>query len=163
MENIKEYILSVLHDLNISYESLSHAPIMTVAEGTEIAKSLGVISCKNLFLVNKQKEYFLYLLPGNKQLSAKSLAEQINSSHLSFASREEMEQLLSTSPGAVSILCLINDKKNKVRLLIDEDIMHMDYISCHPCVNTCSLRLKMVDIINLLLPAIRHSEYKIVY
>ena len=67
MENIKEYILSVLHDLNISYESLSHAPIMTVAEGTEIAKSLGVISCKNLFLVNKQKEYFLYLLPGNKR------------------------------------------------------------------------------------------------
>lgn len=162
MENIKEYICSVLHSLGINYESVLHSPIMTVAEGKDIAKSLGVTSCKNLFLVNKQKEYFLYLLPGDKKLCAKSLAEQIGSSHLSFASREEMERLLYTSPGAVSILGLIYDKENRVQLLIDEDIMHMDYISCHPCINTCSLRLRLTDIINLLLPAIGHTNYKII-
>ncbi len=160
---MKEYICSVLQDLGISYESMSHAPIMTVAEGTEIASSLGVISCKNLFLVNKQKEYFLYLLPGDKKLSAKSLAKQIGSSHLSFASREEMEQLLSTSPGAVSILGLINDREKKVRLLIDEDVMNMDYISCHPCVNTSSLRLRLTDILNILLPSIGHQTYQVIY
>lgn len=159
----KEYICGVLKSLGISYESLSHAPIMTVAEGTGIAEELGVTPCKNLFLVNKQIEYFLYLLPGNKKLSAKLLAEQIGTSHLSFASREEMEQLLLTSPGAVSVLGLINDKENKVQLLIDVDVMHMDYISCHPCVNTCSLRLKTIDILKILLPAISHDNCKIVY
>lgn len=163
MENIKEYIFNVLHSLGISYESVSHSPIMTVAEGKDIAKSLGVTSCKNLFLVNKQKEYFLYLLPGDKKLCAKSLAEQIGSSHLSFASREEMERLLRTSPGAVSILGLINDKENRVQLLIDEDVMHMDYISCHPCINTCSLRIKMADITNIFLPEISHHKYKVIH
>ena len=158
----KEYICGVLKKIGISYEILSHAPIMTVAEGTEIAKELAVTPCKNLFLVNKQKEYFLYLLPGNKKLSAKLLAEQVDSSYLSFASREEMEQLLLTSPGAVSILGLINDKENKVQLLIDVDVMHMDYISCHPCVNTCSLRLRVGEILNLLLPKICHANYKII-
>lgn len=91
------------------------------------------------------------------------LAEQVDSSHLSFASREEMEQLLLTSPGAVSILGLINDKENKVQLLIDVDVMHMDYISCHPCVITCSLRLRVGDILNLLLPKICHANYKIIW
>ena len=113
--------------------------------------------------MNKQKEYFLYLLPGNKKLSAKLLAEQICTSHLSFVSREEMEQLLLTSPGAVSILGLINDKENKVQLLIDVDVMHMDYIRCHPYVITCSLRLRVGDILNLLLPKICHANYKIIW
>lgn len=161
--NKKEYICVVLKKIGISYERSSHASIMTVAEGTEIAKELDVTPCKNLFLVNKQKEYFLYLLLGDKKLSAKLLAEQVDSSHLSFISREELEQLLLTSPGAASVLGLINDKENKVQLLIDVDVMHMDHISCHSCVNTCSLRLRVGDILNLLLPKICHANYKIIW
>lgn len=111
-------------------------------------------------MVNKQKEYFLLLLSGNKKLSTKSIAKQIGSSHLSFASDEDMETLLFTTPGAVSILGLIYDKENKVKLLIDKDVIQADYIGCHPCENTCSLKLRTKDILEVLLPAINHADFE---
>ncbi len=102
----------------------------------------------------------MLLLSGNKKLSAKSIAKQIGSSHLSFASDEDMETLLFTTPGAVSILGLIYDKENKVKLLIDKDVIQADYIGCHPCENTCSLKIRTKDILEVLLSAINHADFE---
>lgn len=124
---MKQEIYNTLDRLGIDYTRLEHPSIMTMEEGMTIAQKLGVSPCKNLFLVNKQKEYFLLLLSGNKKLSAKSIAKQIGSSHLSFASDEDMKTLLFTTPGAVSILGLIYDRENKVKLLIDKDVIQADY------------------------------------
>ena len=157
---MKPEIYHTLDKLGIDYTSLEHSPIMTIEEGTMIAQKLNVTPCKNLFLVNKQKEYFLLLLSENKKLSAKSIAKQIDSSHLSFASDEDMKRLLSTTPGAVSILGLIYDNTNKVKLLIDKEIMRTDYIGCHPCENTYSLKLKTKDILDIFLPAIGHADFE---
>ena len=156
---MKQEIYNTLDRLGIDYTRLEHPSIMTMEEGMTIAQKLGVSPCKNLFLVNKQKEYFLLLLSGNKKLSAKSIAKQIGSSHLSFASDEDMETLLFTTPGAVSILGLIYDKENKVKLLIDKDVIQADYIGCHPCENTCSLKIRTKDILEVLLPAINHADF----
>ena len=153
---MKQEIYNTLDRLGIDYTRLEHPSIMTMEEGMTIAQKLGVSPCKNLFLVNKQKEYFLLLLSGNKKLSAKSIAKQIGSSHLSFASDEDMETLLFTTPGAVSI----HDKENKVKLLIDKDVILADYIGCHPCENTCSLKIRTKDILEVLLPAINHADFE---
>lgn len=157
---MKQEIYNTLDRLGIDYTRLEHPSIMTMEEGMTIAQKLGVSPCKNLFLVNKQKEYFLLLLSGNKKLSAKSIAKQIGSSHLSFASDEDMETLLFTTPGAVSILGLIYDKENKVKLLIDKDVILADYIGCHPCETTCSLKIRTKDILEVLLPAINHADFE---
>ena len=124
---MKQEIYNTLDRLGIDYTRLEHPSIMTMEEGMTIAQKLGVSSCKNLFLVNKQKEYFLLLLSGNKKLSAKSIAKQIGSSHLSFASDEDMKTLLFTTPGAVSILGLIYDRENKVKLLIDKGMKKTEF------------------------------------
>ena len=123
---MKQEIYNTLDRLGIDYTRLEPPPIMTMEEGMTIAQKLGVSPCKNLFLVNKQKEYFLLLLSGNKKLSAKSIAKQIGSSHLSFSSDEDMKILLFTTPGAVSILGLIYDRENKVKLLIDKGMKKTD-------------------------------------
>ena len=64
----------------------------------------------------------MLMLPADKKLSAKNVARQIGSPHLSFASAEDMERLLHTYPGAVSVLSLIYDKEKRVQLLIDPQI-----------------------------------------
>ena len=51
----------------------------------------------------------------------------------------------------------MNDKENRVRLLIDEDVLAGEYIGCHPCINTSSLRLRTEDVIGKLLPAVGHD------
>ena len=56
------------------------------------------------------------------------------------------EAYLDITPGAVSVMGLMNDTENHVRLLIDADLLEMEDIGCHPCVNTASIRLSMKDL-----------------
>ena len=119
---------------------------------------LGVIICKNLFLCNRQKTaFYLLLMPGDKKFKTKELSRQINSARLSFAEPEDMLKYLDIEPGAVSVMGLMNDRENKVKLLIDEDVLADEYFGCHPCVNTSSLKLKTRDMIDRFLPAVGHG------
>ena len=52
---------------------------------------------------------------------------------------------------------LMNDRENKVRLLIDRDLLRQESIGMHPCINTSSLRIKTVDLTEKLLPAMAHE------
>ena len=158
---MRQSVFDFLDELHIQYEKLEHPPILTMEEGKEIKRQLNATSCKNLFLYNKQKEYFLLMYPGNKRLDSKSISLQIESSHLSFAHQEDMQCLLHTTPGAASVLGLIFDVENRVRLLIDHEIAETEYIACHPCINTCSLKIKMTDLLTVFLPAVLH-DYTII-
>ena len=51
----------------------------------------------------------------------------------------------------------MNDTDNAVRLLVDEELLDGEYIGCHPCINTSSLRFKTKDLIEKILPAMHHD------
>ena len=71
-----------------------------------------------------------------------------------------MEKFLDITPGSVSVLGLMNDTGHRVQLLIDEDVLASEYVGCHPCINTSTLKIKTVDIIDKLLPSLgREPEY----
>lgn len=153
----------MLDSLGIEYKRTDHGPADTMEACNEIDAILGVLICKNLFLCNRQKTaFYLLMMPGDKKFKTKELSSQINSARLSFASPEDMLKYLDIEPGAVSIMGLMNDKDHAVQLLIDEDVLKDEYIGCHPCVNTSSLKLKTEDVINKFLPAAGH-DYKTVH
>jgi Ala-tRNA(Pro) deacylase len=102
------------------------------------------------------------MMPGDKKFKTKELSKQINSARLSFAEPDAMLEYLDIEPGAVSIMGLMNDHDGAVQLLIDEDVLQDEYIGCHPCVCTSSLKIRMEDVINKFLPAVRH-EYMTVH
>ena len=58
--------------------------------------------------------------------------------------------------------CGIKDKEKRVQLLIDKGLMNVTYIGCHPCTNTCSLKIKMEDILTVWLPATGHDDMKVI-
>ena len=97
------------------------------------------------------------MMPGDKKFLTKELSSQINSARLSFAGEEFMEKFLDIKPGSVSIMGLMNDKENNVNLIIDEDVLKDEWIGCHPCVNTSSLKIPTKDIVEKFLPAVNHS------
>ena len=68
-----------------------------------------------------------------------------------------MERYLDITPGSVSVMGLMNDKDNKVRLLIDEDVLQQEYFACHPCINTSSLRFRTADLVEKVIPAFGHE------
>ena len=146
-----------LDRLGIRYLRTDHEPANTMEACNAIDAVLGVIICKNLFLCNRQKTaYYLLMMPGDKKFKTKELSAQINSARLSFAGPEDMLRLLDIEPGAVSVMGLMNDSGHEVRLLIDEDVLKDEYIGCHPCVCTSSLKMKTRDVIDRFLPATGH-------
>ena len=147
-----------LDSLNIEYERVDHEPAMTMEACEEVDKVLGTELCKNLLLCNRQEtSFYLLMMPSDKPFKTKDLSAQINSARLSFAKGEYMEAFLDITPGSVSVLGLMNDKDGAVRLLIDEDVLKGEYIGCHPCINTSSLRIRTADMMEKVIPAMKHS------
>ena len=147
-----------LDELGISYARIDHSPAETMDLCREIDEALGAPICKNLFLCNRQGTvFYLLMMPGDKPFKTKELSAQIGSSRLSFATSEKMLELLDIRPGAVSVLGLMNDKEKKIQLLVDEDVLAGEYVGCHPCVNTSSLKLKTKDVLEKFLPATGHA------
>ena len=152
-----------LDELGIEYQRTDHERADNMEACNEIDAVLDVLICKNLFLCNRQKtNFYLLMMPGDKKFKTKELSAQINSARLSFADADVMLKYLDIEPGAVSIMGLMNDKDHVVQLLIDEDVLSDEYIGCHPCVCTSSLKLKTRDVIEKFLPATGHS-YKPVH
>lgn len=156
-KEIRTYDL--LDSLGIEYWRIDHEAAYTMEACEEIDKALGdAVICKNLFLCNRQKTaFYLLMMPGDKVFKTKELSTQIGSARLSFAGAEDMEKYLDITPGSVSVLGLMNDEENCVKLLVDEDVLKGECFGCHPCVNTSSLKLKLSDVFGPFLQAINHD------
>ena len=151
-------VYDFLDALQVEYAYVDHPAAMTMEACADADEAMGTPMCKNLLLCNRQcTDFYLLLLPGDKPFKTKELSRQIGSSRLSFADGTYMEQFLDITPGSLSILGLMNDKDNRVRLLIDEDVLKAPFVGCHPCINTASLRLGTEDLINKIIPAMGHT------
>jgi len=155
-------VYDLLDSLGITYQRIDHEAAMTMEACAAIDEKLDATICKNLLLCNRQcTVFYLLMIPGDKVFKTSVLSKQIGSSRLSFAGAEYMEKYLDITPGSLSVLGLMNDRENQVQLLIDSDLLQGEYFGCHPCINTSSLRLKMADLMEKILPAVNH-EPKIV-
>ena len=151
-------VYDLLDSLEIEYSRTDHAPATTMEVCSVIDSVLDVLICKNLFLCNRQKtSFYLLMMPGDKPFKTKDLSAQLGISRLSFAEEEYMIKLLDLYPGSVSVMGLMNDKENRVQLLIDEDVLKNEYIGCHPCMNTSSIKFKTSELMEKILPAVNHE------
>lgn len=148
----------LLDSLNIPYRRLDHQALFTIEACRETDDILGVAMCKNLFLCTQNKsQFYLLLMPGKKRFQAKVFSRLLGSSRVSFAPETYMEELLGLTPGSVTILGLMNDREKRVSLYIDRELLQEEYIGCHPCVNTASVKLRTTDVLEKLLPALGHT------
>ena len=151
-------VYDLLDNLGVDYQRVDHEAAMTMEACADIDEAMEATMCKNLLLCNRQcTAFYLLLLPGDKPFKTSVLSKQIGSSRLSFASGEYMERFLDITPGSLSVLGLMNDKEQQVQLLIDEEVLSGEYIGCHPCINTSSLRLRTCDLMEKIIPAMGHE------
>lgn len=151
---MSESILNILTSLNISYEVLEHEPLLTMQDGLEVEKKLKIVPCKNLLLVNRQHEFFLLMVSGDKRVKVNNIAKEINSSHLSFASDDDLKALLNVTTGAVSPLDLVSDTEHKVKVLMDKELLSQEYIGCHPGTNTMTVKMKTASLVEIFFTAL---------
>ena len=151
-------VYDLLDSLEIPYQRIDHEATMTMEACAAVDEVLEATICKNLLLCNRQcTAFYLLMLPGDKVFKTSALSKQIGSSRLSFASPEYMEEYLDITPGSLSVMGLMNDHDHHVELLMDEDVLKGEYIGCHPCINTTSMRMKTADLMEKVIPAMGHA------
>lgn len=142
-------LYELLNKLNINYEETTHEAIYTVEEGNKIDRNLDGIGCKNLFLKNHKNEFFLVFLEKNKDLKLNDLRKYLHVSNLHFAEEKYLHELLGVIKGSVTPLGIINDKDNKVTIVIDDELIDKKVL-CHPLVNTKTISIEYQDLIKLI-------------
>ena len=155
-KEIRTYDL--LDSLGIDYQRVDHPAAMTMEDCAAIDQVLQATTCKNLLLCNRQKtDFYLLLIPGDKAFKTSVFSKLIGSSRLSFADPEFMEAFLDITPGSLSVLGLANDRDNRVKLVIDRDVLAGEYIGFHPCINTATVRFTVKDLTERIIPAMGHE------
>ena len=154
----EERCYDLLDSLGVEYYRVDHEHADTIQDCELVENLLGAKICKNLFLTNRQQtDFYLLIMPGEKPFKTKLLSKQINTARLSFGTPEQMERYLDTLPGSASVLGLMNDPDNRVRLLVDRDLLNEETFGCHPCQNTSSLRFRTAELFERILPAMHHE------
>ncbi len=151
-------ILELLTMLNIKYEIVEHEPVFTVEQAEFVKGLISGVGCKNLFMKNKNKDYFLIIVDDCKKADMKNIKKVCGTSHLSFASEEELNNILGLKRGSVSPFGIINDKKNKVRIIIDKDLKGKRLLF-HPNINTATISIDYNDLIKF----IEYENHKYFY
>ena len=144
-----------LEENGVSYVRAEHDEAATIELCEDVEKVIDAKICKNLLLCNRQQtKFYMLLIPGDMPFKTKYLSAQINSSRLSFASGEKMEELLNVSPGSLTVLSLMFDKEETVELLIEKNVFNDEFFACHPCVNTATVKFLTSDLKDKVLPAL---------
>ncbi len=153
-------VYDFLDGLGMEYRRLDHAPAFGSETELcrEIEESLGAKICKNLFLANRQRtKFYMLMIPEHKVFRSSDISKQAGSSRLHFAEAEYMEELIGCSPGSASVMGLMNDTEKRVQLLVDDEVLNSEYVGCHPCINTSSLRIRSEDLFKKFTVATGHD------
>ncbi|MBE6767179.1 MAG: prolyl-tRNA synthetase associated domain-containing protein [Clostridia bacterium] len=151
-------VYDLLDSLGIEYSRVDHDAADTIEACLEVEKVIGVGICKNLFVCNRQKtDYYMIMMSGEKPFRTADVSKKLGVSRLSFASSEDMERMLGVTPGSVTVMALKDDRDRRVQLVIDRDIINGEYIRCHPCINTSTLKMKTEDLLRVFLRHTKHT------
>lgn len=154
----EERSYDLLDSLNINYVRVDHAPAATMEALADAEAVLGCGIAKNLFLTNRQQtDFYLLIMPGSKPFKTKYLSAQLGCSRLSFASGEQLKDILGVESGCASVLALINDSGHRVRLVLDRDILSAESFACHPYINTSSVAFSTGELTEKLIPALDYA------
>lgn len=131
----------------IAYQRYDHPPVATCEEASAHLSGVSGVGSKNLFLTNKRRDrYFLVSVVETKRVALNELSKMLGEGKLSFASADDLLRLLGVTPGAVTILGLVNDRERAVTAFMDRELWEAEAIQCHPLVNTSTLVLAPGDI-----------------
>jgi Ala-tRNA(Pro) deacylase len=146
-----EQVLAYLDALGIAHDSWRHPPVFTVEEAKALRGELPGAHIKNLFLRNKKGDVmWLVVAQEDRPIDLKRLAERLGADRLSFGSAERLLANLGVRPGAVTPLGLVNDRAQRVRVVLDAALLRQDPVHCHPLTNDMTTAMSAQDLLKFI-------------
>lgn len=148
----KQQIYEYLKQENIGHEITEHEAVYNMDELSKIEIPYPEYDAKNLFVRDdKKRNYYLITVKGDKRVDLKEFRKNNNTRPLSFASSDDLMDIMKLIPGAVTPLELLNDDECKVTLFLDEEFMNgLQLVGVHPNDNTATVWLKVNDLIKII-------------
>jgi len=144
-------LLALLKSKGFVISTLEHEAVFSVEESRELRGRISGGHTKNLFVKDKKNNYFLLVLEEMAKIDLNRLHKVIGAkSRLSFGRRERLMEYLGVEPGSVTAFCVINDKFNNVRLIIDKPLLSHEKINCHPLTNEMTTTIFREDLLTFL-------------
>lgn len=148
----KQEIYDYLNKQNIWHEITEHDAVCSMSELISVELPYPECDAKNIFIHDdKRQHFYLITVKGDKRLNSKQFRKSHAMRPISFASDDELMDLLGVKPGSVTPLGLLNDRELRVEFFIDSDFWQgRQLIGVHPCENTATVWLKIDDLIDLI-------------
>ena len=148
----KQSIYDLLEKRGFWHVTTEHKPVYNMEEAGRLELPYPQSDAKNLFIRDdKKRNYYLITVKGNKRVDLKAFRQQNDTRPLTFASDQELMDMLGLIPGAVTPLGLLNDREHKVTFWLDKSFLEgSGLIGVHPNDNTATVWLKTEDLLRLL-------------
>ncbi|MDJ0781970.1 MAG: prolyl-tRNA synthetase associated domain-containing protein [Desulfosarcinaceae bacterium] len=145
--NTADALCRYLNQHAIPFQRCDHPAVYTCAEADARVPVMPGAKCKNLFLCgDKGRQHLLVVVPADKRVDLKALSHSVGIKNLRFGSPQRLERCLGITPGAVTLLALVNDEDCSVMAVIDEALWSAEALLCHPLVNTSTLCLPLAAV-----------------
>jgi len=138
MLQTQEELLSVLTQAGIEYTNHEHPAVFTVEEADLHHEGIDGVHSKNLFFKDKKKNLFLVVTLSDKPIKIKEMAKKIGAKSPSFGKPDLLAEVLGVIPGAVTPFAVVNDEENRVKVILDKEMMENELLNFHPLENTAT-------------------------
>lgn len=147
----KDDIFRILDEEGVWWHLDNHEAVFDMAALGSVSLTYPEAEAKNLFLRDDRKNYYLFVVKGDKRVNLKALRKSLSLRPLSFASAEELEAVLDLEKGTVTPFGLLNDSQHRTKCFLDEEFLAGDgLIGVHPLTNRATVVLKAVDFLVVL-------------
>lgn len=155
---LQEKVYQVLEELGMDFERVETEEVITMEDCKQINERLDMEMVKTLFLCNRQKtNFYLFVTCGDKPFKSKEFSQALGIARVSFASAEQMDELLGTKIGAATIFSTLLEGAKKVQLVLDKDICQQEYYGCSDGTTTGYLKLRTEDVLQKFLPYVKRQ------
>ena len=148
----KQEIYTYLQNKGYWHEITEHPAVYNMAEVAELEMPYPESDAKNLFVRDdKRRNYYLITVMAHKKVNLKDFKKNYGTRSLTFASPEELMDIMGLIPGAVTPLGVLNDTEHKVKVYLDKDFLNEPKrIGVHPNDNTATVWLHTEDLMEII-------------
>ncbi len=155
----KTEIYDYLSKQQIPFEITEHPAVFRMGELSDVVLPYPEWDAKNLFVRDDKKQnYYLITVRGDKRVDLKAFRREQGLRNLSFASPEDLLEILGLIPGSVSPFGLLNDTEHRVHFYLDQEFEGHP-IGVHPNDNTATVWLQAADLMALVQAHGNEAEY----
>lgn len=155
---LQKSVYETFEKLNIPFERVDTDEAVTMDDCVAINDKFDMKMVKTLFLCNRQQtDFYLFVTRGDKPFRSKDFSHALDIARVSFAPAELLLDMLQTPVGATTVLSMLVDTENRVKVVLDSEVVREEWYGCSDGTTTGYLKIRTTDTVHRFLDYTNHK------